>query len=393
MRNQVFAAIVLCLAFTGAIFLSAQTCKGQQVGSSGSVGGGIGGGIGGGGSTGTGSSGSSGSGSSGSSSGSSSSNATRQARADQRAARQHKARMNSINSRIASGLKMIAEDRLYSAYCEWQNLKNNDDSREGRALYRPLTTAVTNAARAKLREAEELYNQGQVAEAVRLRREVARLKRLKESERAWEALQEDKDEIAAMRLMEIVEGILATAQLPPPPVDVSPVDEDQDVATDEEEGTDEELHLAPMLSSKPMTPLDQAAALPLKHQRMVITKLHVVANYFKDTQTSREAQLFLTELESDPRLAEAFADSKPDGEADTPDEPAVPEPKELKLARMYRNGKLYDKAMTLYQNVIDAHADTPFAEQAQEELAETDELKQQAEKEAAEQAAEASEAP
>jgi len=313
-------------------------------------------------------------------------------------------------------MELIEQERLYDAYQSWKSLQNIDDA-DTKAKCKTLQSALIKAARIGLREADECQATGDIAEAVRLRRDISRMEGFKEAPKAKEALEQNKDEINAIRLMEIVENILANAPSRPEPspeeatttsdaegegesTAAEPADGEStaDDSCEEEEGVfcddpncdgrhtgedaDELLGLAPLPDVEPPTRVDQAARLSVKHQRVVINKLQVLANYYADTITAADALAFLAELQADPRLAEAFSDKEVDDEPAAEADNAPAEPKQLRLARMYRRSKLYEKALRLYREVVENHPDTEFAEQATAEIAETEELKRIAEEEA-----------
>ena len=319
-------------------------------------------------------------------------------------------------------MESIERGRLYDAYRSWKAVQSVDDSDETKATIRSLKSALILAARAYLRDATKLQAEGKMGEVVPLLREVSRLEGLREAQLAWDILLENKDEIDALKLMQIVDGILASA---PPEAQPAPeeeptsetdasdedpqaVDDAKDSNEDDADGegdstegvfcddpncdglhtgqdANELLGLAPLPDATPPTRLELASRLSLKHQRMIITKLEVLTNYYKHTFISTEAQAFLEELQADERLADAFSDEVPDDdEAATGDSAA--EPREMRLANMYCKGELFEKARALYEKVIEDHPDTDYAEQAKQGIAEIEErlrLAAEAEAEAA----------
>ena len=308
-------------------------------------------------------------------------------------------------------MEYIEKGRLYDAYQNWRSLQNIDDA-DTKAKCKTLQSALIRAARVGLKQADELQARGEVGGAVSLRRDISRMDGFKEAPKAMEALRVNKDEINAMKLMEIVENILANApsrpeppaEQPKPAPDAETEDGQADQAdtegqADEEqvegvfcddpncdgrhtgEDADELLGLAPLPDIEPPTRVDQTARLSVKDQRTVITKLQVLANYYGETQTAIDALAFLEELRADVRLTEAFTEKKVEEEPAAANA-ATAEPKQMRLARMYRKSKLFEKAIRLYREVIEEHPDTDFAEQALAEIAETEQLQRLALEEA-----------
>ena len=316
--------------------------------------------------------------------------ATVAARRRQRVAARKKQRAVTIEKIIANAMGYIAQRRTYDAYRSWKSLRCLSDP-IARARVKELRNELIKAIRRDLEDAKEYEAREEMDNVMRLRRQISRMEGFAEAEDALAPLLVDKDERDAIRLMETIDGMLEAPQLHPKP----------DAATAEPAAAeaiycdrltcdgrhtgpeaDRLLGLPALPDEEPPTRLDLAAQVPLRHQRLIISRLLVLTGHYEHPVISKEAQAFLAELQGDERLAKAFSDDEDDDEAPAESDDSAAEPKEIRLARMYRNGGLFTKAIELYRRVIAEQPDSPYADQAARELAETEELRRQAEEEA-----------
>jgi len=329
-------------------------------------------------------------------------------RRSQRAATRQREKLDET---LADAQAELDEGNIYNAYRKWLSARRIDDSAEAKSKLRTFQSELIRAAREALIEADDAQHEGDAATAIRLRRDVSRMTELREAAAAREALMENKEEINALALINAVDAMLAVAEQrleaeaaanaceadPCPGCDKcrtdAPSDETAEGAdaagqSSEDEAGDPEADAdATDDEAAPPSRNDIFAALSEAKQQDVIGKLRAILHYYEETQTAREAEFFLSELEADERFAEILAAESGDDDAseaeDGQAEPPQDEPRELKLARMYRKGGLYDKAKEYYAAVIETCGEeSVFGQIAAAERAEVERLQRQAELEA-----------